>query len=347
MTDAHLVLDRVTVRRNGQPRPILDAIGFALPQGRTLALIGPEGAGKTATLLLIAGFLHPSLGTLRLAGHDITATPPERRDIAMLAEQDALFPHISVRDNVAFGLKMRGVPRAERRAAADACLAGLGLAALAERHPARLDAGERRLIALARAFACRPALLLLDEPDGDAAVLAALRKLLRGEHPATVLATHDRAAAFGLADLVALLRDGRVEQLGPPRDLFERPATSFAANFAGPCNLLPVTLLSHTGAGALLKLSAGTANAQARPELPPGRVLLCLRPHHLRLDQAGPLRGPVEAIDYQGTLTRVTLHPPEGTLFADLAQAPPGLAPGDQLSLGWAPENAWLLPADA
>jgi ABC-type Fe3+/spermidine/putrescine transport system ATPase subunit len=347
MTDAHLVLDRVTVRRKGQEPPILAEIGFTLPPGRTLALIGPEGAGKTATLLTIAGFLRPALGTLRLAGRDITATPPERRDTAMLAEQDALFPHLSVRDNVAFGLKMRSMPRTERRAAADTCLARLGVGALAQRHPARLDPEERRLVALARAVACRPALLLVDEPEGDEAVLAALRPLLRGEHPTAILATHDRAAAFGLADIVALLRAGQIEQLGPPRALFERPASRFAANFAGPCNLLPATLLGHTAAGALLKLSAGTANAQARPELPAGRVLLCLRPHRLRLDPTGSLRGPVEAIDYQGTLTRITLRAPEGTVIADLAQAPPGLAPGDPLALGWEPENAWLLPADA
>ena len=351
MSAAPLLLDRVTVRRRGQARPILDDISLSLAGGATLALLGPEGAGKTATLMLLAGFLRPNLGTLRLGGRDITATPPERRDIAMLAAEDGLLPHLSVLDNVAFGLKMRGLPGPARRDAAGACLARLGLAALAQRPPARLDGGERRLVALARAIACNPSLLLVDEPARDTApheaIQAALRTLLRTEHPTAVLATHDRVAAFGLADIVALLRAGRIEQIGPPRELFERPATSFAATFCGPCNLLPATLLGHTGAGAVVKLFGGTALALARPALPPGRVLICLRPNRLRLDPSGPVRGPVEHIDYQGNLTRLTLRAAEGALLCDLLQAPPGLAPGMPVALGWDPADAWLLPAEA
>ena len=353
MDDAHLVMDRVAVRRKGRERAVLDDISFSLPRGATLVLLGPEGAGKTAILLVLAGFLRPTSGTVRLAGRDITTTPPQTRDIAMLAREDALFPHLSVLDNIAFGLKMRGQSREARRARARATLAALGLGALAERHPGRLDATERRLVALARAIACRPSLLLVDEPRDatDApqreAARAVLRTALADTDTTAILATHDRAAAFGLADQVALLREGRLEQIGPPRELFERPATRFAATFTGPCNLLPATLLGHTGAGAVLKLAGGTANAQARPELPPGRVLVCLRPHRLRLDPAGPVRGPVEQIDYQGALTRVTLRLADGPVVADLAQAPPGLARGDELSLGWDPAEAWLLPVAA
>ena len=348
---AHLLLDRVTVP--GRDRPILDALSLALGRGRTLALLGPEGAGKTATLLVLAGFLRPSLGTVKLAGREITTLLPEARDIAAVQQEEALFPHLSVEDNVAFGLKMRGVARGARRAAARAALAALGVAALAgERHPGRLDAAARRLVALARAIACRSALLLVDEPPGpaEAAPREAVRHVLRaalayGENTA-VLATHDRTAAFGLADLVAVLNQGALEQVGTPAEIFERPATRFVAGFTGPCNLLPATLLGHTGAGAVLKLSGGTANAPARPELPPGRVLLCLRPHRLRPDQAGPLRGTVEQIEDHGTMTRITVRLPEGPAVADLAQAPPGLAPGAALALGWAPGDAWLLPGE-
>ena len=350
MADAHLMLDRVTVR--GRDRPILDALSLALAPGRTLALLGPEGAGKTATLLVLAGFLRPGLGTVRLAGRDITTAPPEARDIAMVFQEDALFPHLSVLDNVGFGLKMRGHARRERREAARATLAALRLAGLAERHPARLEAVERRLVALARAVACRPALLLVDEPPGPAdapmreAAREALRTALAAARTTAILATHSRAAAFGLADLVAVLRAGRLEQVDTPKTLFERPANRFVADFTGPSNLLPATLLGHTGAGAVLTVSGGTANALARPELPAGRVLVCLRPHRVRLDPAGPLRGPVEAIAYQGALTRVTVRLREGPLVADLAQAPGDLAPGRVLTLGWDPGDAWLLPEE-
>jgi ABC-type Fe3+/spermidine/putrescine transport system ATPase subunit len=349
MSDAFLRLDGVTVR--GRDRPILDGLSFGLARGQTLALLGPAGAGKSAALLTLAGFLRQCLGSVRLAGREITTALPERRDIGMLFEADGLFPHLSARDNVAFGLKMRGQPRGPRRNAAQRALAALGIAALADRQPARLDGAERRLVALARAVACRPALLLIDEPPAQAdagprdAVRGVLRAALRLEQTTSILATHDRATAFGLADLVALLRDGAIEQIGTPQDLFERPATRFAASFTGPCNLLPATLLGHTGAGAVVKLPGGTANALARPGLPAGRVLVCLRPHRLRLDPAGPLQGPVEQIDYQGALTRLTLRLPDGAVVADLAQVPPGLAPGQMLRLGWESADAWLLPA--
>jgi ABC-type Fe3+/spermidine/putrescine transport system ATPase subunit len=345
--DAHLLLDRVTLR--GRDRPILDGVSLALGRGQTLALLGPEGAGKTALLLVLTGFLRPSLGTVKLAGRDITAAPPEARDMAMVFQEDALFPHLSVLDNVAFGLKMRRVPRGQRRAHARTALAALGIAPLAERHPARLDATERRLVALARASACHPLLLLVDEPPApsDAPEREAVRRVLRAAlgqaHGTAILATHDRAAAFGFAQRIALLRAGVLEQIGTPQALFDRPATRFVATFTGPCNLLGATLLSHTGAGAVLKLSGGIANAPARPELKPGPVSVCLRPHRLRLDPAGPLCGTVRQIDYQGATTRVTLDLPEGPVVADLVQAPPGLAHGAVLTLGWDPADAWLL----
>jgi ABC-type Fe3+/spermidine/putrescine transport system ATPase subunit len=335
----------------GRDRPVLAGLSLTLARGQTLALLGPAAAGKSAALLTLAGFLRQSLGTVRLAGRDITMVPPERRDIGMVFEADGLFPHLTARDNVAFGLKMRGHPRAARRDHALAALAALGIGSLADRQPARLDATERRLVALARAVACRPALLLVDEPDAQAearpreAVRGALRAAPRLERTTAILATHDPATAFGLADRVALLRDGALEQLGSPQELFDRPATRFAAAFTGPCNLLPATLLGHTQAGAVVTLSGGTANARARPELPAGRVLLCLRPHRLRLDPAGALRGPVEQVDYQGALTRVTLRPPEGPIVADLAEAPRGLGPGQILTVGWAAPDAWPLPA--
>jgi iron(III) transport system ATP-binding protein len=350
MPDAHLVLDRVTARERG--RTVLH-LSLALERGRTLALLGPRGAGKTAALLLLAGFLRPSLGTVLLAGRDITMAPPHARDIGMVFEQDALFPHLSVLDNVGFGLKMRGVARPERRRRAEAALATLGIGPLARLPPARLDPVEHRLVALARAAAMRPALLLVDEPADPAdaprreAVREKLGAALAADPVTAILATPDRAAAFGLGDRVALLRDGALAQIGTPRDLFERPATSFVAGFTGGCNLLPATLLGHTATGAVVRLNGATVAARARPELAAGPVVLCIRPHSVRLDPAGPVRGPVQSLSYQGALTRVTLRLAGGAFVAELPQAPAGLAPGVELALGWHPDDAWPMPAEA
>jgi len=349
MAEAHLVLDRVSARWRG--RTVLDALSLAVPRGQTLALLGPEGAGKTAALLLLAGFLRPSLGAVRLAGRDITVTAPERRDIAMVFDGDTLFPHLSVLDNVGFGLKMRGIGRRERHERAQAALTALGIAALAGRHPARLDAAERRLVVLARAAAARPALLLIDEPAAPAeapqreAVRAGLGAAIGPEHTTAILATHDREAAFALADSVALLRGGAVQQVGPPRVLFERPASRFVASFTGDCNLIAATLLGRDGETARVALPGGTAGARAPASLAAGPVLLCIRPHGVRLDPAGPVRGPVAAVSYLGARTRITLGLAEGPFTAELAQAPPP-ARGDVLALGWDPADAWLLPAD-
>ncbi len=351
-TDVHLVLDRVTARRSGRDRGpvVLDRLSLALPRGQTLALLGPEGAGKTATLLMLAGFLRPALGTVRLAGRDITVAAPEVRDIAMVFHDDALFPHLSVLDNVAFGPKMRGVGRNERRARASATLAALGIAALAGRHPARLDATERRLVALARAAAAHPALLLIDEPPAPAdapqreAVREALRAALGGDHITAILATHDRAAAFALADTVALLRGGALQQIGAPRDLYQRPANRFVAGFTGGCNLLAATLLGRDGVTARAALPGGPAAARAPDTLAAGPVLLCVRPHAVRLDPAGPVRGVVETVSYLGALTRVTLRTPEP--FVAEMTAAPALARGEMVAMGWDEADAWLMPAD-
>ena len=351
MPDAHLVLDRLTAR--DRRRTVLDNLSLVLARGQTLALLGPEGAGKTATLMLLAGFLRPTLGTVRLNGRDITVAPPESRDIAMAFQDDALFPHMSVLDNVAFGLKMRGVPRAERRARAADTLAALRIGQLAERHPARLDPSERRLVALARAAATRPALLLIDEPSApeDAAKREAARTVLGAalgpEHTTAILATHDRAAAFGLADRVAFLRDGHVEQLGTPQDLYERPASRFIASFTGGCNFLPVTLLHERDGTAVISVSGQTSAARCAPGARPGPATLCLRPHRLRVDPAGPVRGTVEALAYEGAVIRATLMVEGATCVAELVQAPAGLARGSVLTLGWNAADAWLLPAVA
>lgn len=351
MAEAHLVLDRLTVRNRG--RAVLDNLSLSVVRGETLALLGPQGCGKTATLLAIAGFLRPSLGSIRLAGRDITVAAPETRNVALAPDDDALFPHLSVLDNVAFGLKMRGVARDERRAQAAAMLSALGAGHLAARSPARLDPPERRLVSLARAAATHPALLLVDEPaapedaDRREAARAVLGAALGPEHTTAILATHDRAAAFGLAGRVALLRDGRLEQLGTPQDLYEHPATRFVAGFTGGCNLLRATLLHERDGEAVISVAGQTANARCAPGTPAGVMTLCLRPNRLRLEPGSPLRGLVESLAYQGAVTRATLRLGGETAVAEITHAPPGLAVGSEVGIGWNTADSWLIAGGA
>jgi len=351
MASPMLSMDRVTARLHG--RPVLDAVSLRLERGQTLALLGPAGAGKTAILLALAGFLRLTSGSIRLADRDITAAAPETRDIAMAFDTDALFPHLPVLDNVAFGLKMRGVPRAARRAQALAALQVLGISGLAGKPPARLDPVERRLVALARAAVTHPALLLVDEPaasDASASredARAVLRAALGPDHTTAILATHDRAAAFALAERVALLRDGRLEQQGTPQDLFDRPATRFAATFTGACNLLPAILLHERDGAAVVNVAGVTAAACCPPGIAAGPVTLCIRPHRVRAGAGGKLRGVVERADFQGALTHITLGTQAGQCLVETAQPPPGLAPGVALGLDWDGTDAWAIPPEA
>ena len=239
---AFLELDGVTRRYGGAVA--VDGLSLSLDRGQCLVLLGPSGCGKTTTLNLVAGFLHPDRGAVRLDGQDITGLPPHRRDMGMVFQDYALFPHMTLRDNVGFGLKMRGLPRAARRARAEAALATVGLADYAGRYPAQLSGGQRQRVALARALVIRPRLLLFDEPLSN--LDAQLREQLRTEIRAVldeagttaIFVTHDQSEALALADRIALLRAGRLEQFGPPATVYDRPATRFAATFIGGCNLI-------------------------------------------------------------------------------------------------------------
>jgi ABC-type Fe3+/spermidine/putrescine transport system ATPase subunit len=345
-----LALDQISARARG--RVVVAELTLALARGQRLALLGGPGAGKTAVLLLLTGFLRPHLGAIRLDGRDISALAPERRNIAAVFQEDTVFPHLSVAENVAYALRLRGHRRTERRQEAARTLGELGLAALLGRHPARLEPAQRRLLALARAAAAKPALLLVDEPAQPAdapareAVRAALSAAPMLAGMTTVFATRDHAAAFALADAVALLQAGRLVQAGTPRELYERPASRLAAVASGACNLLDARLLGRDGDGiARLALPGGPARAQAAAGLPPGPVLLCVRPNRVHPDRHGPVRGPVESIAYLGGLTRITLRLPESPFVAELHEAPAGLARGQELSLGWRAGDAWALPA--
>ena len=269
----------------------LDALDLAVYEGELLSLLGPSGCGKTTTLNVIAGFAVPDAGRVVIDGDDVTAAPAWRRGLGVVFQSYALFPHMSVADNVAFGLRERGIGKAEIAGRVREALALVRLPAVARQRPHQLSGGMQQRVALARALVIRPRVLLLDEP------LAALDRKLREEMRAelrdiqrtigitTVFVTHDQHEALGLSDRVAVMSAGRIEQLGSPREVYERPATPFVADFIGASSVLEGRALD----GETVELAGGVRLRVALREGPaPGRaVRLLVRPERVELGAAG------------------------------------------------------------
>lgn len=336
----------------------LDNLSLQVSEGECLALLGPSGCGKTTLLNIVAGFIEPDAGDIKVAGTSIAAVPPHRRGMGMVFQDYALFPHLSVMENVEFGLRMRGRPAAERRREAEQALALVGLAQLGERGVQQLSGGQRQRVAVARALAIQPRLLLFDEPlsNLDAGLRESMRTEIRSLLTRTgitaLFVTHDQAEAFAVADRIALLNRGRVEQVGRPGDLYEQPATRFAAGFLGACNTLPARAAAVVD--GLLTLEVDGVRLLAR--LPSGPcpalgalVTLVVRPHHLHPTDAGAaagnhLAGVVETMEYLGWLTRVTLRSAQGRALLLEIPGRAGLTPGAALQVTWRAEDSWVIP---
>jgi iron(III) transport system ATP-binding protein len=283
--------------------PVVNGLSLAVEEGELFALLGPSGCGKTTALRCIAGFERPDRGEVRLAGRTLVGddawVPPEQRGIGLVFQDYALFPHLSVRDNVAFGVTGR---RAERRGRADEVLRLTGLDGLGDRMPHALSGGQQQRVALARALAPRPRLLLLDEPFSNLDALLrqevreAVRQVLRAEGTTAMLVTHDQEEALSFADRLAVMQNGRIEQVGPPETVYARPRTLFVAQFLGRTNLV---LSEAEGREAETPLGRLRLHCDAC-----GPVLLSLRPEHLALtaapDDPDALSGVVLAREYRG-----------------------------------------------
>jgi ABC-type Fe3+/spermidine/putrescine transport system ATPase subunit len=263
--------------------PVVRDISLAVPAGAFLALLGPSGCGKTTLLKLLGGYLTPASGRIFLRRRDVTALPPERRNVGMVFQSYALFPHLTARSNVAFGLEVRGVPRAERERRVAAMLALVGLTgAERDRMPDALSGGQQQRVALARALVFAPDLLLLDEPLANLdrhlrdQLRTELRRLQRETGVTAVLVTHDQEEALAVSDRVGVMAGGRLLQLGTPAEVYHRPRTPFVARFLGAANLLPAAALGNPTGGPVLvrpeRCVVGPA-ADACPWSWPGRVV--------------------------------------------------------------------------
>jgi putative spermidine/putrescine transport system ATP-binding protein len=242
---------------------VLDDLSLSVAAGELVSLLGASGCGKTTTLRLIAGFLQPTAGTITLGGRDLTKLPAHRRDIGLVFQNYALFPHLSVLDNVAFGLKQRGAAAGERDKRARAMLERVGLSALHDRLPGALSGGQKQRVALARALVIEPPLLMFDEPlsNLDAKLRIdmriEIRQLQRANGTTSVYVTHDQEEAFSISDRVAIMHQGRIMQFDTPEVLYQRPANAFVARFVGFENLIPMKVVDRAGGHATAEAPGG------------------------------------------------------------------------------------------
>jgi sn-glycerol 3-phosphate transport system ATP-binding protein len=338
-----IALQAVSKTYHGQAEPALVRLDLEVARGEFVALLGPSGCGKSTTLRLVAGLERPSAGRIAIEGRDVTDRPAEDRGVAMVFQNYALFPHLNVRDNILFGLQVRGAPKAEQRARLSEAAALLGLEGLLERRPHALSGGQQQRVALGRAVVARRQVLLMDEPLSNLDAL--LRQEMRHELRAlqrklglTVLfVTHDQAEAMSMADRIVLMNAGRVVQVAEPETLYARPEHAFAARFIGapPMNLLPV----ETQRG--LARIAGTDHSLPAPA---GAALLGLRPEALHAADTG-LRVTVEARDYLGADTLALCRAGVSPLALKLPGAA-AVTPGAALRLHWDAADAHFFDAD-
>jgi len=296
----------------------VDEVSMEIAAGEFVTFLGSSGSGKTTTLMMIAGFCEPDSGSVVVGGHDMTRLAPQKRGLGFVFQQYLLFPHMTVWENVAFPLQLRGVPKAELRRRVGETLEMAGLSSMARRRPRELSGGQQQRVALCRALVYRPPVILMDEPLGalDKKLRDQLQteiKRIQRELGLTVIyVTHDQEEALVLSDRIAVMRDGRIDQFDTPQELFERPRTPFVADFLGAANFLPGQVQEQTADHLLVRLDTGgllKARPQAVPPAP--KVLAAVQPGRLTLCPAGDgfCTGTVETVTYVGTLVRVTVRP--------------------------------------
>jgi spermidine/putrescine transport system ATP-binding protein len=337
---------------------VLRGVSLAVEPGEFLTLLGPSGCGKTTLLRVIAGLEAPDQGRVLLEGRDVTAFPPEKRAVNTIFQNYALFPHMNVAQNIAYGLKLRGVQRAQAEAAVERLLALVRLEGYGRRTPAQLSGGQRQRVAIARAVAPKPTVLLLDEPLGSLDLQ--LRRTMQGElkriqtelGTTFIYITHDQEEALNMSDRIAVMRAGQIEQFGTPKEIYEHPRTRFAAGFIGQTNLLPAEVLSEPKDG-FLDVRCGDTRLPACenhnvPARPGDTVCLCLRMERVRYAAQPPagfsLPATLVGRQYAGGFLRSTLELPTCGQIVALGQDAFGSQVGERVWVWWDPALVTVVP---
>ncbi len=336
----------------------VETLDVSIPRGEFFSLLGPSGCGKTTTLRMLAGFVAPTSGTIHVHGRDITRLPPEARDIGIVFQNYAIFPHMSVFDNIAFGLVERGLPQTAIKAKVEEALAQVGMSGFEERYERELSGGQKQRVALARVLVTEPEILLLDEP------LSALDKKMREEMKfwikdiqksvgiTTIYVTHDQSEALTMSDRIAIMNAGRVLQLGTPVEIYEQPSSRFIAEFIGESNLLAARVTAVNDAGCEVDLSVSTVAAHTTSALTVGaEVGLLIRPEMIRFAPAyagetAKLEGHVDDEIYQGSLRRYLVTAGPHRLTVEVANRPElaRLTKGEPVALYWSTESGVAVP---
>lgn len=341
----------------------LAGVTFEAEKGDIVAVLGPSGCGKTTLLNLIAGFFAPDAGVIRVDGRDLARVPPHRRGMAMVFQNFALFPHLSVARNVGFGLQSQGVRRRERQPRIEEALAAVRLPGLGDRYPAALSGGQQQRVALARALVLRPSLLLMDEPLSNLdtllrkAMREEVREILKNAGITAVLVTHDQEEALAVADRILLMSGGRIEQAGVPEDIYEHPRTLFGARFMETTNFIAAQVVGHDNGALVLDSPLGSLRSTVGRADVGARVTLSVRPERIRIVDGSAaaatntgqncVAGRVRRATYLGTLYRIHVVIGDLTLIAHVPVAA-RVCEGEAVHLLWsASETLVLSTADS
>ncbi|MDX6750387.1 ABC transporter ATP-binding protein [Geminicoccaceae bacterium 1502E] len=354
MTESRLPLRFVGLSKRYGGFNALEPTSLDVRAGEFLTLLGPSGSGKTTLLNLTAGYIEPTAGEIHIGGRNVTRVAARHRNIGMVFQSYALFPHMTVAENVAYGLTVRRVPKAESARRVSDVLSIMQLDNHASRAIQQLSGGQQQRVALARALVIEPDLLLMDEPLGALdkqlrrSVQLELRRLHRKHGRTTIYVTHDQEEALVLSDRIAVMNQGRIQQVGSVDDLYDRPVNSFVAGFIGESNLLPAKLVAVSGRearaevpafGRTLAVAAEDGVAQGSP------AQLLLRPEHVLIDQdADGIPAEIVEVIYLGELTQLTLRLESGQMLAARQITDRSLQAGAHVKLSWQPGHARVIP---
>jgi putative spermidine/putrescine transport system ATP-binding protein len=338
----------------------VDDLDLSVKPGEFVTLLGPSGSGKTTTMMMVAGFEQPTSGAISIDDAPVNLLPPKSRNLGVVFQSYALFPHMSAGDNVEFPLRMRRVARSERRRRASEALERVGLSGLADRLPRQMSGGQQQRVALARALVFEPAALLLDEPMAalDRRLRETMQREIKEIHQSlgisVIFVTHDQSEAMAMSDRIVVMRDGRIVQSGPPEEVYLHPQTDWIANFLGDTNLLPCNVVDRRGDAATVDLGAhGVAEVRDRMSTTDGALAVSIRPEHLTIGpldrQTHGIHGKLLSSTHLGSTVRheVRSNDTNVTVLQLSSDWDSTWRPGDPVHVDWRTEHAQLLELEA